>query len=324
MAPGILQYNNPVPRLLDPSIPEMTLQELDFTTKAVWYLDREHWLGWIPTGEPPATPYETEPALNLLEICFRRAWVEKATYLGDRLHAISRVLAENSKFYCRGPPLNLVGDFPGSIEIRAIFLSEGEAQEAATKLKDTKLTAGDQCYLQQLCLGDRPKTGAVFSLTRNQHKINFPHWANNEVPFHYVWTEEELRNKAAAGLHRRSSRSLSPPKREGKGKRRQARSLSSAHAPDPSDENSWFHEDYLSAVSGYGTEAGGEDEEMEGEIFTANQDDTPFNTSIDAIATWIPKYLTSKEALADLAAWAPSVIEYDPEEACVRPALLER
>lgn len=58
-----------------------------------------------------------------------------------------------------------------------------------------KLSTGDQCYLQQLCLGERPKTGAVFNLLHDQHEINFPHWANNGVPFHYVWTEEESKNK---------------------------------------------------------------------------------------------------------------------------------
>jgi hypothetical protein len=93
--------------------------------------------------------------------------------------------------------------------------SEEEAQEAActakrgllsllgflswmlsvVQLKDTKLSAGDQQYLQQLCLDERPRTGAVFDLTRDQHEINFPHWANNRVAFHYVWTELEAKNK---------------------------------------------------------------------------------------------------------------------------------
>lgn len=246
----ILRYADNVPRLLDRSAPGAVLQDLNFTSEAVWYLDREHWLGWIPTGEPPSSAFETEPVLDLLEVCFRHgpvptvdefydaydsdhqispvervagchldpSWIEETSYLGDRLYAISRTLAENCEFYCHGPPLNRVGDMPDAIDVRAIevlFSNDGEAQEAAIKAKrgllsllgflswmlsvvqlsDTKLTAGDQKYLLQLRLGDRPKVGAVFNLTRDQHEINFPHWANNGVPFHYIWTEEESKNR---------------------------------------------------------------------------------------------------------------------------------
>ncbi|KAJ7800679.1 hypothetical protein B0H14DRAFT_2615947 [Mycena olivaceomarginata] len=240
IATELLRYEVSVPHLLDPATPESVLEDLDYSTKAVWYLDREHWLGWIPTGEPPSSPYETEPFLDLLEICFRRgpvptvdnfydvydsdhqispverlvgchldqAWVKEATYLGDRLHSICRTLAETNEFYCCGPPMNRVGDVPDAIEVRGIeilFPNEGEAQAAARKakcgllsllgflawmlsvvqLRDSKLTAGDQQYLLQLRLGERPNTGAVFNLTRDQHEINFPHWANHGVAFHY-------------------------------------------------------------------------------------------------------------------------------------------
>jgi hypothetical protein len=111
-----------------------------------------------------------------------------------------------------------VGDVPGAIDVGAvdvIFSNDGEAQEAADtvkrgllsflgfiswmtsliQLRDSKLSTGDQQYLLQLRLDERPKTGAVFNLSRDQHEINFPHWANNGVAFHYVWTEEEARNK---------------------------------------------------------------------------------------------------------------------------------
>jgi hypothetical protein len=40
-----------------------------------------------------------------------------------------------------------------------------------------------------------PKVGAKFNHTHDQHEINFPHWANNGVPFHYLWTEEESKNR---------------------------------------------------------------------------------------------------------------------------------
>jgi hypothetical protein len=107
------------------------------------------------------------------------------------------------------------------VDVRAInvlFPNDGDAQEAASaakcnllsllgflawmlslvQLRETELSAVDQKYLQQLRLDERPKTGAAFNLTvltRDQHEINFPHWANNGVPFHYMWTEEEARTK---------------------------------------------------------------------------------------------------------------------------------
>ncbi|KAJ7817930.1 hypothetical protein B0H14DRAFT_3148033 [Mycena olivaceomarginata] len=617
IAPNILRYSDTVPRLLRSSTPEAVLRDLDFTTSAVWYCDREHWLGWIPTGEPPSSPYETEPILDLLEICFRRgpvptvdnfyddydsdhqispverlagchldsAWVEEASYLGDRLHAICLTLAETNEFYCRGPPLNLTGDIPDPIDVRAmevLFSSDGEAQAVAiqvrrgllsflgflawmlslVQLNDTKLSAGDQQYVQQLRLGERPKTGAVFNLTRDQHEINFPHWANNGVPFHYVWTEVEAKNRrllrfspeyyeevarlrelgngedktvedlpsyplwkddlngsdwigqnlragkmgvvedrfrpsmrygivdrhlygarplvnwstirvyaerfkaliregeretvctffrnnpvhqdepaygrpplqhkfaltdfareeagevvpeqvryyksntviceqvknlyaprpdrpfnsfnggpalglpggssgsrrgrsrgqaspdksartqesptrsrsspsrhrspgpstarkdvsrsgpeirgkwarAVAGLRRRSSRSLSPPRHAEKGKRRQARSLSSVRTQEPDENDDWFQEEYMSAVGSNGGGASDEDERMGGETFATNRDNSPFDSSIDPVGSWVPKYRTPKEALDDLAAWAPSVIEYNPKK----------
>jgi hypothetical protein len=99
-------------------------------------------------------------------------------------------------------------------DISGLFVSERDAQLAATKarrtllsmigflswftsllqLRETKLSTGDQMYLQQLRLEERPKVGAVFDLIRNIHEINFVHWANNNIGFHYIWTEKEAKN----------------------------------------------------------------------------------------------------------------------------------
>ncbi|KAJ7315703.1 hypothetical protein DFH08DRAFT_820274 [Mycena albidolilacea] len=494
-------------------IPLRTCLDLDFTASAVWYLDKQHWLGWIPMGEPRASPYETEPVLDLLEICFRRgaiptedvfydnydsdhqispvervagchldpAWVQEASYLGDRLSAISRFLAESCEFYNRGPGTNCIGDVPDSLDvsvIEVVFSNEEEAQEAANKakhgllsllgflswmlslvqLKDTKLSAGGRQYLLQLRLEDRAKTGAVFNLTRDQHEINFPHWANNGVPFHYVWTEEEAKNKcflcfspeyyeevarlkeavrgdglsvedlpsyhkwksdlegsdwigqnlhlygarplvnwttirvyaerfkaliregeretvctffrnnpihqdepayerqplqhkfaltdfapkevgeavseqarhyesntvsswarSVAGLRRRSSHSLSPPRNEGKGKQHQARSLSSVRTGESDKEDVWFHEEFNSAAGSDSGQGDGEDAEMGEAGFNERQDDTPFGAPLDSVSSWATKYRTAKEAVDALEAWAPSVIEFDPKKAAYDP-----
>ncbi|KAJ7824535.1 hypothetical protein B0H14DRAFT_3728435 [Mycena olivaceomarginata] len=603
VAAKFLEYGDRAPRLLAASTPAAVLQDLDFTTEAVWYRSEEHWLGWIPTGEPPSSPYETDPTLDLLEICFDRgpvatvdnfydaydsdnqispverlagchldpAWTQEAAYLGDRLHAISSSLAETSGFYCRGPPLNRVGDVPGPVDrgaLELVFSNEEEAQEAATKakrgllsllgflswmlsivqLKDTKLAAGDQQYLLQLCLENRPKTGAVFNLSRDQHEINFPHWANNGVPFHYVWTEAEAKNKrflrfspkyyeevarlrekskgedvsvedlpsydrwrdnlagsnwigqnlragkmgtvedrfspsmtygivdrhlygcrplmhwatirvyaehfkalirereretvctffrnnpihkdepaysrqplrhrfalsdfapeergdpvseelrhyesntvvreqvknlyaprpdrpfnsfnggpalsipggslqhgshlaappvltsvvtpcaqrqrpavaagpswrfkgagprAVAGLRRRSSRSLSPPRRGDKRTARHARSLSSGRGAESGAEDEWFQEEFRSAAGSH--DGNVSDVEMEAETFKPRRDDSPFDATLNSVVAWTPKYRSEKEAVDAIAAWAPSVLEYDPKKEAYDP-----
>ncbi|KAJ7705726.1 hypothetical protein B0H14DRAFT_3526262 [Mycena olivaceomarginata] len=603
VAPKIIRYKDSAPHLLDKSTPSATIRDLDFATQAVWYLDKQHWLGWIPTGEPRPSPYETDTVLDLLGICFSRApapttdvfydaydsdhqispvervagchldseWVQEVSYLGDRLEAISRSLADTSEFYSRGPGTNRVGDTPNPVDVAAlevVFSNVEEAQGAATQakrgllsllgflswmlsvvqLKDTKLSSGDQQYLMQLRLSDRPKTGAVFNLTRDQHEINFPHWANNGVPFHYVWTEEEARNKrflrfspeyyeedlpsyhlwkddltgsdwigqnlragkmgieedrfspsmrygivdrhlygarplvnrttirvyaerfkalireteretvctffrnnpihqdepaygrqplrhkfalsdfasedigepvteqarhyesntvvreqvknlyaprrdrpfnsfnggpalslpggatsfprgrsrgqsrhggatrqvepptigpsasisrrssrpssrasrvepdiqgswarSIAGLRRRSSRSLSPPRREGKGSRRQARSLSSVRSGESDEDNAWFQEEFRSAA---GSEAGShsdDDAMMREETYGDKQDNPLLSAPLDSMSSWATKYQTSEAAVDALAAWAPSVMEYDPKKPAYDP-----
>jgi hypothetical protein len=125
--------------------------------------------------------------------------------------------------------------------------------------------------------------------------------------------------RAAAGLRRRSSRSLSPPRRGGKEKQRQARSLSSARSPEIDDNDAWFHEEFLSASSGGSDNSEDEGEKMGMDIVPANRDGSLFGSIIDPVGSWRPKYRTSKEAVADLAEWAPSILEYDPKKPAYDP-----
>jgi hypothetical protein len=67
-----MEYVDPALHLLDASIPKTVLQDLDYSVSAVWYRSDQHWLGWIPTGEPCSSPYKTDPALDLLGVCFEQ------------------------------------------------------------------------------------------------------------------------------------------------------------------------------------------------------------------------------------------------------------
>ncbi|KAJ7312951.1 hypothetical protein DFH08DRAFT_821781 [Mycena albidolilacea] len=60
---------------------------------------------------------------------------------------------------------------------------------------------------------------------------------------------------------------------------------------------------------------------METGIFEAKQDDTPFDDMLDPVNTWTPKYETVKEALNNLSAWTPSVMEYNPKKQAYDPLL---
>ncbi|KAJ7860700.1 hypothetical protein B0H14DRAFT_3445904 [Mycena olivaceomarginata] len=493
VAPKFMRYDNSVPHLLAATAPKAVLQELDFTTDAVWYRSDQHWLGWIPTGEPRSSPYETDPTLDLLEICFHRGpvstvdnfydaydsdnqispverpagchldsgWTQEATYLGDRLHAICSSLAETSEFYCRGGPLNRTGDVPGPVDgsaLEVLFSNEEEAQEAASKakrgllslvgflswmlslvqLKDTKLSAGDQQYLLQLRLEDRPKTGAIFNLTRDQHEINFPHWANNgrflrfspeyyeevarlrerskgedvsveDLPSYSHWKNDldgsdwigqNLRaGKMGSAEHRflpsmkygivdrhlYGSRPLvnwftirvyaerfKALIREGE---RETVCTFFRNNPIHKDEPAYARQPlaHRFALTDFAFEEAGESvpeqlrhyesntvvreqilelldgppsrmmktlgsrkssralpgatiatratrvEKTGAETFEPKRDDTPFDEPLDSVNTWTPKYRNVKEAVDALAAWVPSVLEYDPKKPAYDP-----
>ncbi|KAJ7864251.1 hypothetical protein B0H14DRAFT_3443598 [Mycena olivaceomarginata] len=163
-------------------------------------------------SDHPITPVDRYAGCHLAH-----GWTEEAIYLGGRLHDIILSLVESSDFYRLGPPAYRNGDVPSALdeeELKFAFLSDRVAQQAAAKarrqllsmlgflswfmsliqLEHTRLSPGDQMYLRQLRLDERPKIGGVFDLTRDIHEINFAHLANNGVGFHYIWTPVEEKN----------------------------------------------------------------------------------------------------------------------------------
>jgi predicted nuclease of restriction endonuclease-like RecB superfamily len=72
IAPQIMKFRDAAPALLVPKANLKLINALDFTSHAVWYKSLEHWKSWIPTSALRASAFETEPALDLLAICFSR------------------------------------------------------------------------------------------------------------------------------------------------------------------------------------------------------------------------------------------------------------
>jgi hypothetical protein len=55
------------------------------------------------------------------------------------------------------------------------------------------------------------------------------------------------------------------------------------------------------------------------ETYGDKRGNTPFGAPLDSVASWATKYRTAEEAVEALAAWAPSVMEYDPKKPAYDP-----
>ncbi|KAJ7695469.1 hypothetical protein B0H17DRAFT_1198692 [Mycena rosella] len=53
------------------------------------------------------------------------------------------------------------------------------------------LLAEELDVIRSFCLGDRKKTGVVYNLKKNYHKITFAHLLSHNVPIHYLWISAE-------------------------------------------------------------------------------------------------------------------------------------
>jgi hypothetical protein len=95
--------------------------------------------------------------------------------------------------------------------------------------------------------------------------------------------------------------------------------LSSVCSSKSDEIDAWFQEEFQSAASSPGGAASEDDEQDGARGFEPKQDSTPFDAPLDALNTWSPKYRTQKEAVDDLALWAPSVLEYKPKKPVYDP-----
>jgi hypothetical protein len=138
-------------------------------------------------------------------------WVDEILLLGRRLHSICHALATTSEFYSNG---NLVGEYPDPLDqdrLRGVHEHSHAVQVTAqaairgvlsmlgfiawflsvVELHHTRLSDEVKDFITSLKLNERPKIGAVYDLGRDIHELNFEHLINNDVPFHYIWSDKE-------------------------------------------------------------------------------------------------------------------------------------
>ncbi|KAJ7772522.1 hypothetical protein B0H14DRAFT_3590012 [Mycena olivaceomarginata] len=138
-------------------------------------------------------------------------WVNEILLIGNQLHSVCQTLASTSDFYRNGGE---VGEYPGPLDqdrLRGVHEHSQAAQVVArgaargvlsmlefiswfltiTELHQTQLSDEVKEYVASLRLNERPKIGAVYNLGREVNEFNFQHLINNDVPFHYVWSDKE-------------------------------------------------------------------------------------------------------------------------------------
>ncbi|KAJ7177594.1 hypothetical protein C8R46DRAFT_1212341 [Mycena filopes] len=238
IAPKALNYRTPVPYLLKETTPTSILIDLDFRKYAPWYNPEEHWPQWVPTApardllnDPSAICYDAHPVPlkdeyvdgydsdgregpDLYAGCtLHPSWADEVFFLLRRLHDIVVIAASSTDWYISHRFTGSLGDIPElpNTSNGQVFYTKNEAQEAASKVKNsilshlgfiswfqtlkrlerTPLSKEDLELIQNLRLGERPKRGAIYDLLRDASEANFRFLLNHDIPFHYVWTDKE-------------------------------------------------------------------------------------------------------------------------------------
>ncbi|KAJ7103995.1 hypothetical protein B0H15DRAFT_794874 [Mycena belliarum] len=200
------------PELLLPQTNRMLLEDLDFPQKAVLYLPGEHYLGWAPAAaiessalggpyvDPLAFLFSTEdveihststwiygedsddPAAESRVFAgyyVDHEWADEAVGWTDKLHALCCKLVDGSSWYRRSFWTGQRGDLPPKFDggpLYAPHLTQSDARTAAEGAK--RMILSSLAFL-------------TWYLSVAEHEANFFHLAQNEVPIHYRWTQEE-------------------------------------------------------------------------------------------------------------------------------------
>ncbi|KAJ7334763.1 hypothetical protein DFH08DRAFT_813811 [Mycena albidolilacea] len=140
-----------------------------------------------------------------------KIWVDEILLLERQLHSICQALATWSDFYRNG---GTVGKYPDPLNqdnLRSVHQHSQAMQVVAqgavrsmlsmlefiawfltvVELHYTCLSGEVKEFIKSLWLDEQPKIGAVYDLGRDVHELKFTHLINNDVPFHYVWTNRE-------------------------------------------------------------------------------------------------------------------------------------
>ncbi|KAJ6526120.1 hypothetical protein DFH09DRAFT_1415979 [Mycena vulgaris] len=151
---------------------------------------------------------------NLVGFVLPDFWSTNALYLSRRLYDISMTLVLKTDWYGPNEDTTRLGDMPAQLdeeELARIHYYSKDAHESANEARrillsqmgfvnwfssvktnwSDDLSQDDRDFLKELYLGDRPKRGYVFNLSRDYHEMNPRHLLSNDVPFHYSWTDAE-------------------------------------------------------------------------------------------------------------------------------------
>ncbi|KAJ6567728.1 hypothetical protein DFH09DRAFT_1469154 [Mycena vulgaris] len=192
-------------------------------SEAAIYEPRLHWLGWSPTcglvaedNDPAAFVFNANPVTlteqyddvqrsgrsddgdspNLVGFVLPDFWSTNALYLSRRLYDISMTLVLKTDWYGPNEDTTRLGDMPAQLdeeELARIHYYSKDAHESANEARRILLSQMGfvNWFSSELYLGDRPKRGYVFNLSRDYHEMNPRHLLSNDVPFHYSWTDAE-------------------------------------------------------------------------------------------------------------------------------------
>jgi hypothetical protein len=95
--------------------------------------------------------------------------------------------------------------------------------------------------------------------------------------------------------------------------------LSSVRSGESDEDNAWFQEEFRSAAGSKAGSHSDDDAMMREETYGDKQDNPLLSAPLDSMSSWATKYQTSEAAVDALAAWAPSVMEYDPKKPAYDP-----
>ncbi|KAJ7681127.1 hypothetical protein B0H17DRAFT_1206068 [Mycena rosella] len=137
-----------------------------------------------------------------------REWIDHTVPVSQRLHSIIMSLVLKTDLYGPNSWTSEIGDISEQVDDVALKLIQVRTTEARAATRHARRRILEQLafvswfgtvkpgwrdnleellYVNSLHLEDCPKHGYVVNLGRDYHKVNFPHWIANNVPFHYAW-----------------------------------------------------------------------------------------------------------------------------------------
>ncbi|KAF8139340.1 hypothetical protein K438DRAFT_1996076 [Mycena galopus ATCC 62051] len=142
------------------------------------------------------------------------SWQDRLLYLSRIVNDVTINLVVKTEFYGSTGSIPRFGDMPEQLRddsVSGLRFSEEEAREMADDSRRVVLSQlgflswllsvlpnweslvedSDGNFVHSLQLEERGRRGIVFDLRRDRHEFNVRHLLDNEVPFHYCWTEAE-------------------------------------------------------------------------------------------------------------------------------------